>query len=473
MRYSDAPDHSLYAKVCVLIVLHLLAWLAVEAQTVSIENGDAFFHTNDDLSKLSPGDIIRTRKVDIAFDSPVTPFLGDSWQLLYRTVDASGERPQANVVTVLAPKHKKSRDKIPLVLHSIPYDSDSPHCGPSYQCLQGANDTTDLFSQAVFFNHYLRRGYYVALADYEGPLAGFTHGPLAATGNLDALRAILSFRTVVPANERLKVKIALQGYSGGALATAWTLQRLNSYAPDVAKYVVGGAYGGVPVNVFHDFNSTLNGQTGAYLAGAGLFGLYNVDQGVSQYLDSIASWPTFETLKFQFLRTCSNELILKYAWQDILGKLFTIPVSKAIDTLEKKFPSLILSDLYSTPSYDYIPHVPVLIFQGMQDEVLVGSDVDLYVESLCSPLKTPHNSAKKKLIDVHYIRVPTGSHAEVGTKGVPYMLTYIQRLLELPSHPTTTCQIETKSLDPTSSYFVHELGPQTTQEISLALKWDA
>ena len=98
-------------------------------------------------------------------------------------------------------------------------------------------------------NYHLSKGTLVAASDYEGPQAGFLNGPLSAFGNLDALRAVLNFQPIIPSNVKKQTKIALEGYSGGALATSWAVQYMQHYAPELISQTVGAAFGGLPVNV--------------------------------------------------------------------------------------------------------------------------------------------------------------------------------------------------------------------------------
>lgn len=44
-------------------------------------------------------------------------------------------------------------------------------------------------------------------------------------------------------------KVALWGYSGGALASAWAAQQQHSYAPELYDKIVGSAFGGTPVDL--------------------------------------------------------------------------------------------------------------------------------------------------------------------------------------------------------------------------------
>lgn len=124
----------------------------------------------------------------------------------------------------------------------------------------------------------LLRGYVVTSPDYEtNELSAFGVGPLAARGVLDGIRATLNFNmSGLSANSS---KIAVFGYSGGAIATGWAIQTAPSYAPELN--IVTASLGGLPANL------TNNGLFLDGTVGSGFIPINWV--GLSKYYASFAS----------------------------------------------------------------------------------------------------------------------------------------------------------------------------------------
>lgn len=66
----------------------------------------------------------------------------------------------------------------------------------------------------------LGRGWYVNIADYEGPLASFGSGVQSGHATIDSARAALDPRFGISPN----AKYVLWGYSGGALASEFAAE---------------------------------------------------------------------------------------------------------------------------------------------------------------------------------------------------------------------------------------------------------
>jgi Secretory lipase len=66
---------------------------------------------------------------------------------------------------------------------------------------------------------------------------------------LDSIRAAFSSSTI-PGDAR----VAMLGYSGGAIATEWAAELAPTYAPDVDKRMIGAAIGGGLVDPAHNLH---------------------------------------------------------------------------------------------------------------------------------------------------------------------------------------------------------------------------
>ena len=99
------------------------------------------------------------------------------------------------------------------------------------------------------FGLFLTQGFAVIVPDTEGQRADFAAGPEYGMNTLDSIRAAFNSSTVgLPADAR----IALLGYSGGAIASEWAAEL--AYAPDVNGRLIGAAIGGVLVHPAHNLH---------------------------------------------------------------------------------------------------------------------------------------------------------------------------------------------------------------------------
>ncbi len=112
--------------------------------------------------------------------------------------------------------------------------------------------TRAVFLSALLFVPFLLKGYSIVVADTEGQNADFAAGPEYGMNTLDSIRAATSSSATGLSSSRTKV--ALLGYSGGAIATEWASELAPSYAPDVNGKLVGAALGGVLVHPAHNLH---------------------------------------------------------------------------------------------------------------------------------------------------------------------------------------------------------------------------
>lgn len=197
------------------------------------------------LSAIAPGTILKSRTLPyhiVGVPVPVTAV-----QMLYRTTDAQ-QRPRANVTSVLIPPGGGDPSKA--ISYQSAYDSLNPEHSPSRAMagdvsFGGAINSSESGALAPF----LAQGYSVIVTDTEGQTADFAAGPEYGTNTLDGLRAA----TRSPATHLgPRTRIALYGYSGGAIATNWAAALAPKYAPDINRQLVGAAEGGILADPAHN-----------------------------------------------------------------------------------------------------------------------------------------------------------------------------------------------------------------------------
>jgi len=69
---------------------------------------------------------------------------------------------------------------------------------------------------------------------------------------LDSIRAVFSHKSTVGLPD--DARVAMLGYSGGAIATEWAAELAPTYAPDVNARMIGAAMGGVLVDPAHNLH---------------------------------------------------------------------------------------------------------------------------------------------------------------------------------------------------------------------------
>ena len=199
------------------------------------------------LASIAPGTVLATRS--IAYHILGVPTSLKTTQLLYRSTSQTGN-PTVNVTSVIQPLSQ--RDKTKVVSYQSAYDSLNRNDEPSYAIsggltLGGIVPNVEL----AVFGTFLALGYTVIVPDTEGQRADFAAGPEYGMNTLDSIRAAFNSSHVgLPAD----AKVAMLGYSGGAIATEWAAELAPTYAPDVNGRMIGAAMGGVLVHPAHNLH---------------------------------------------------------------------------------------------------------------------------------------------------------------------------------------------------------------------------
>ncbi|MEV6770651.1 lipase family protein [Nocardia sp. NPDC051030] len=212
---------------------------------------DPFFQAPRAFAAKAPGTVLRSRVVEVALLGLV-PQQVTAWQLLYRSTDLHG-RAEVAVTTVLLPKGATPDSERPLLAFQSAMDAVTDRCAPSYALRRGALSPGSITQlEWLLVANALRRGWAVTIADHEGPNGSFGAAREPGYRALDGVRAALRF---VPMGLRPDTKVAVWGYSGGGMASSWTIEMAPEYAPELN--IVGAALGapvGDPREVFLSLN---------------------------------------------------------------------------------------------------------------------------------------------------------------------------------------------------------------------------
>lgn len=192
---------------------------------------DPWYTAPDGYESASPGAILRNRTAPSSLVQTTGSNCSAAYQLLYRTTASQGNATFA-VTTVFVPQNPTSA----LLSYQIPYDSAYINASPSYALSQQPYQDIQIA---------LGKGYFVAVPDYEGPLASFTAGHMSGYATLDGIRAVLNAADLYGLPD--DTLYATWGYSGGALATEWAAELQVDYASELS--FAGSAMGGLTPNV--------------------------------------------------------------------------------------------------------------------------------------------------------------------------------------------------------------------------------
>jgi hypothetical protein len=336
------------------------------------------------LCAVAPGTVLKTRTLFwhvASLPLPVTVV-----QLLYRTTNALGQA-DANVTSVLLPPDGLT-PSTRLIGYGSYYDSLNPEDEPSVTFAgAGYSSGTELTTiETSDLVPLLLAGDTVSVADTEGQNADFAAGPEYGYTTLDGIRAALSSPA---SNLSADARVAVVGYSGGAIAASWAAQEAPSYAPDVERRLVGASLGGLLVDPDHNLHYIEGSSTWAGVMPMAIVGIARA------YGISFA----------KYLSANGNAVIA--AMQD-----------DNINQAESDYPGITWSDL-AAPQYPQpedvpifvtvanrlilgatgMPQVPELIAQGTGgqqdgtnpsvtygpgDGVMIAGDVRSYARELCA-----------------------------------------------------------------------------------------
>ncbi|MEU6585435.1 lipase family protein [Nocardia sp. NPDC046763] len=201
---------------------------------------DPFYAQPADIAGHNPGDVLAVRPM------PPLPMFPETTVTMvkFRSTNSEGG-PIAAVTTVLTPREHQPDG--PLLSYQHIINSLGSECAVSRVLY--TDDPNLQVREAVALNVALRRGWSVALPDHLGPNSAYGAARLGGMITLDGIRAAKRLPELAVANSR----VAMAGYSGGGMATAWAAALAPRYAPELG--IAGAATGGVPMNLVKMVNA--------------------------------------------------------------------------------------------------------------------------------------------------------------------------------------------------------------------------
>lgn len=190
---------------------------------------DPAFYTPPATLPAKNGTVIRKEPATFYLDPlKALKIPGKAERILYRSTDAKGKAIAVSG-TVLTPTAAwKGAGDRPIIGYSVGTQGMADRCAPSRQMAVGTE------YESLFLSAYLKKGYSVAITDYEGLGTPGTHAYVvsnsAARSALDVVRAA---RTLKAGGVSDKSKVVLTGYSQGGNGAAAAAEHAPSYAPEL------------------------------------------------------------------------------------------------------------------------------------------------------------------------------------------------------------------------------------------------
>ena len=308
---------------------------------------DPFYAAPPDLESRNPGEVLATRRLP-----PLSIFPETIVTLIkFRSTNSTG-RPIAATTTVLTPRSHQPDGPVLSYQHII--NGLGTKCAVSRVLY--TSDPNLQVREAILLNALLLSGWSIALPDHLGPNFAYGAARLGGQITLDGIRAVRR----VPELDAAHSRIAMAGYSGGGMATAFAAAMAPKYAPELE--LVGAATGGVPMNMvkmLEGVNFNPHPAFGLLMAAAiGLEREYPDRFPISDYLNSRGM-----AARKAIANGCTNEILVTgagHSVRDYASSTTLISDHNARAVVEENSLELV----------DGIPKIPIFEWHSPQDQLI-------------------------------------------------------------------------------------------------------
>ena len=291
----------------------------VVATVTALPKDDSFYSYPGPLDGIAPGTVLKTR--DFHYHIFGFPTLLETTQLLYRSTSQTG-KPTTNATSIIKPLIQL--DKAKVISYQSAYDSLNRNDQPSYAIWGGLRLGGVVPNvEVAVFGPFIADGYTVIIPDTEGQRADFAAGPEYGMNTLDSIRAAFN-STSIPEDAR----VAMLGYSGGAIATEWAAELAPTYAPDVNARMIGAAIGGVLVDPAHNLHYVEGTGFWAGVLAMALVGIgraFEIETELAKYLSPNGARILHEMQTASIVNVLGQYPGLK--WQDMVKREYPTPES--------------------------------------------------------------------------------------------------------------------------------------------------
>ena len=327
---------------------------AVPAAAATSATAADFYRAPSPLPAAAPGTLIRSRRASVAL-GPGAPAVS-AWTVMYHSRTTAG-RDVAMTGTILTPTAAwAGPGPRPVNAFAVGTQGPGPQCAPSKQLAAGTEYENSNINQA------LKKGWAVAVTDYEGYTTGAT--PTYVTGRSEAHAVLDSVRAAqhLPASGVSRAApLTIWGYSQGGGASAWATILAPSYAPELK--LKGDASGGVPADS-RAVGQSLNRNVGA------AFLMYSLAGFAAAYPQQVPLYahlnPAGKAAFADVARQCTAQSLVTYAGKDLSQYFQGMTVTQFGD-----IPSVRQVEAANTiTTQPLVPKVPVFQYHGLADEIV-------------------------------------------------------------------------------------------------------
>lgn len=314
--------------------------------------GDPFFDEYPPgLPGMTNGQVIETRDVTPAARALLRGPVREVRQIKVKSTDSAGAPSFATATLVVPATPWPGPGPRPILVNNVPINGLGRSCTPGHTLGNGITQSENFFDiLPADTTKAEERGYAVLITDHEGPRMAYAEPFVAGHAILDSIRGL---RAVFPA-EFGASKLAMMGYSGGAIATHGAVKLIDTYAPELAGDIVGAAMGGVPAD-FEMLGRTMNGNLAGGLFLAAVFGIARENTEILPLINSLGQQMGITSIKDQ----CANTLALA----GIPG----IP-AEALANIRRALDSPVAHDIYTKMKMaDRKSGTPLYIYSGGQE----------------------------------------------------------------------------------------------------------
>lgn len=334
----------------VAVAAAMLASLTTSAQAA--DDLPAFYRAPDSLP-AGDGTVIRTEAIRYLLDpAGVSDVAYTSKRMLYTSRDRTGERHAVSGSVIVPKAAWKGPGTRPVIGYAVGTQGVGDTCAPSRQFSEGIE------YEGLFMAGLLKRGYALAVTDYEGlgTAGAHTYMDRVSQGQavLDAVRAAQRQDwTGLNASS----PVGIYGYSQGGGAAASAAELAGSYAPELK--VKGTVAGAVPADL-SVLPGVLDGSLYAeflWFAVSGLTDSYDID--LNPYLNARGQ---------QFLADASDDCVFDLFNASFKqSKDFTVDGSTLGDLIAREpFRTMIDDQRIGRIK----PSAPVLLTHSVLDDVI-------------------------------------------------------------------------------------------------------
>ncbi|MUM19302.1 lipase [Mycobacterium sp. CBMA271] len=354
--------------------------------------GPGFYSDPGDLTDYGNGEIVRKQ-----FVQPRIPIPGVTIQrLMVRSTDTAGNAVPVTASLLVPRGAWKGSGPRPVVVRNQPINSLGLKSAPSYRIGRGV-----FIDVPPFLPLLLARNYAVLLPDHEGPRMSYSAGVMAAHAVLDSVRGMREIRP-----DLAESPMVMDGYSGGAIATAWAAQEQPTYAPELR--FKGAAAGGTPT----DYALLYRNMNGAF--GSGLFAAATVGQA-REYPEMVEIFGDFAF----YVTTLAKDLPQPPLAAAGLARIDLDVLASISEPFESEIAQNVIA---ANKPGDVAPAMPILLYHGAKDRFL--GDQFIPEEGV---LELAENWRAKGAA-VEYLPVP-GEHLIAGGWAMPSVLRWMRSAL--------------------------------------------